>query len=845
MRVWDLIRAMARTGVVAHALLGLHHGAIASSPPGLGRIEMVAPDPARAAGQFGRLPLHFETNAGQADPSARFVARGPGYRVLLGADSALLTLNRPGITDPSIAPRRSSTTVGLHFDGASPGASMSGDTALGGKSHYFTNGDTTPPITDVPHFARVRVAGLYPDIDLVYYGNPQELEFDFVVAPGADPALITLRFDGVGDIDIDPAGDLLLRGEDGTLRQHRPRIYQEVDGTHIVVGGGYALLGERRVGLRVDAYDHTKPLIIDPVLSYSTFLGGKSTDTAVAIAVDSAGNAYIAGSTASGNFPLVNAYDSRLGNGDQDVYVAKLNAAGTALIYSTLVGGTRGLDAASGIAIDAQGNAYVTGSTNNTDFPTSTTAYQKAPASGGGAFAFKLGPTGNTLVYSTYLLNASNTRIAVDAAGSAYVTGQASAGFITSPGAFQSTMRSTTGGAPFALKLNPTGSGIAYSTLVGGSGNDTAKAMALDSAGNVYLAGSTTSADFPLVNPLQSSLGGARDAFVAKLNSTGSALLYSTFLGGTLDDAVNAIAVDPSGFAYLGGETYSSNFPVKDALQPFKAGHFLVNSSAGSGFVAKLAPAGNALEYSTYLGGELCLGYCQLTFFGIPITDRPQYRGDAVFGLAVDAQGHAMATGVVNSYTFPLVDSRLPRKQEDNQNSLFVSKLSRNGAALLYSSLLYTGYGSATETADGIPADIARTIATDAAGNAYVAVQQPPDFPTTAGALQPASNGVDVVAFKLGGGSGVDVSLTTSSNPSIAGSAVTISATLTGATSGVVTFFDRSGAVGSAPVQGGAASLAAALPAGIRMLSAIYSDGAREADSPVLHQVVNPFNGCL
>ena len=799
----------------------------------------------RAVQRFANLPLHFELDMSQTSPGRRFTTRGPGYRMQLDAHSALISLSSSSASTSEAGSHKSGAAVGVHFDGASASATIDGDTMLAGRSHYFTHGDVRHPITDVPHYARVRISDLYPGIDLVYYGNPHQLEFDFVIAPGRDPDVIRLRFDGDADAGIDAQGDLLLQVGDGSLRQRRPRIYQEVGGTHVAVAGAYVVLGERQFGIQVDSYDRSKPLIIDPVLSYSTFLGGKSTDTAVAVAVDSAGNAYIAGSTASGNFPLVNAYDSRLGNGDQDVYVAKLNAAGTGLVYSTLVGGTRGLDAASGVAIDAQGNAYVTGSTNNTDFPVTTTAYQKAPATGGGAFAFKLGPTGNTLVYSTYLLNASNTRIAVDASGSAYVTGQASTGFVTAPGAFQSTMRSSTGSAPFALKLNPAGSGVAYSTFVGGSGNDAAKAMALDSVGNVYLGGSTASADFPLVNPLQSSLGGARDAFVAKLNSTGSALLYSTLLGGVLDDAVNAIAVDPAGHAYIGGETYSSNFPVKDAFQSSKAGYFLVNSSAGSGFVAKLAPAGNALVYSTYLGGELCLGYCQLTIFGIPITDRPQYRGDAVFGIAVDAQGHALATGVVNSYTFPLVDSRLPRKQEDNQNSLFVSKLSRNGSALLYSSLLYTGYGSAAETAEGIPADIARTIATDAGGNAYVAVQQPPDFPTTAGALQPASNGKDVVVFKLGGESGVDVSLTTSSNPSIAGGAVTISATLTGATSGVVTFFDRSGVVGSAPVQGGAASLTATLPAGIRMLSAVYSDGAREADSPVLHQVVNPFNGCL
>ena len=840
------LNTVASMAAIAGALLCLPPPASASTPPlAVSHDAHDAGSRYHAAARFANLPLHFEPNAGHVNPAFPFVARGIGYRMALAATSAEISLLR---TPPSsIAASTSQTAhaaVRVHFDGAMADARIAGDTPLAGRSHYFSDGDAAQAVTDVPHFARVRVTGLYPGIDLVYYGNPRELEFDFVVAPGSDPGIIRLRFEGVDAVHLDETGDLLLQTEAGSIRQHRPRVYQEVDGTHVTVAGRYRVLSDHEVAIDIGAYDHDQPLIIDPVLSYSTFLGGRANDTGAAIAVDAAGNVYIAGSTTSGNFPLVNAYDSRLGNGDQDVYVAKLNAAGTALVYSTLVGGTRGIDAASGIAIDAQGNAYVTGSTNNNDFPTSTTAYQKAPASGGGAFALKLGPSGNTLVYSTYLLNASNTRIAVDNAGSAYVTGQAASGFATSPGAFQSTMRTTLGSAPFALKLNPAGSGIAYSTFVGGSGNDVAKAMALDSAGNVYLGGSTMSSDFPLLNPIQASLGGAKDAFVTKLNSTGSALLYSTLLGGVLDDAVNALAVDQSGYAYIGGETYSSNFPVKDAVQPIKAGHFLVNTSAGSGFIAKLAPAGDALVYSTYLGGELCLSYCQLTFFGIPVTT-PQYRGDAVFGIAVDAQGHALTTGVANSYTFPLIDSRLPRKQLDDQNSIFVSKLSRNGSALLYSSLLYTGFGSSEETADGIPADIARTIATDAAGSAYVSLQQPPDFPTTPGSFQPASNGADVVIFKLGGGSAIDVALATSANPSVAGNTVTLSAVVTGATAGYVTFLDRTSVVGSASVQAGTASLAAVLPVGIRALSAIYSDGARAADSPVLHQVINPLNGCL
>jgi Bacterial Ig-like domain (group 3)/Beta-propeller repeat len=345
------------------------------------------------------------------------------------------------------------------------------------------------------------------------------------------------------------------------------------------------------------------------------------------------------------------------------------------------------------------------------------------------------------------------------------------------------------------------------------------------------------------MNPLQANLGGEKDGFVAKLNATGSALLYATYLGGVLDDSVNAIAIDQTGNAYLGGETYSSNFPVKDAFQPVKAGHFLVNSSLGNGFIAKLMPAGNALAYSSFLGGEVCTSYCQLTIFGVP-APRPQYAGDAVYGIALDGQGHALLTGVANSYSFPLVDSRLPRKQEDNQNSLFVTKVAREGAALLYSSLLYTGFGSTTETDAGIPADIAHAIAADGAGNAYVTLQQPADFPATPGAYQPVSNMSDAVVFKLSSGSAA-LTMGTSTNPSVGGNTVTISASVAGAApAGVVIFFDRTAVIGTAPVLGGAATLSLALPVGIRTLSAVYRDSVSEADSGVVYQVVNPLNIC-
>ncbi|MEP6702437.1 MAG: SBBP repeat-containing protein, partial [Betaproteobacteria bacterium] len=326
---------------------------------------------------YGNLPLHFEPSSAAGGGGEEFIATASGRSFRIARDAVGTELGRTASSLRSIA---------LRFEGASATAAIAGETPLEGRSHYFRGTDSGPPaprVLDVPHFAKVRVAGLYPGIDAVYHAHGRDLEFDLVVAPGADPRRIRMRFDGIDSATFDRSGDLQLRSGDERVRQQRPNIYQEIDGRRVQVIGRYVSLGRHRFGLRLGRFDRTRSLVIDPILSYSTALGGKASDAATAIAVDSAGNAYIAGWTTSSNFPSVNAYDSRLGNGDKDVFVAKLNATGTALLYSTFIGGAKGQDYATGIAIDPQGNAYVTGSTSGNDFPVTANAYRAAPATGG------------------------------------------------------------------------------------------------------------------------------------------------------------------------------------------------------------------------------------------------------------------------------------------------------------------------------------------------------------------------------------------------------------------------------------------------------------------------------
>src|SRR6266568_2476919 len=500
---------------------------------------------ARLSETYGKLPLHFEANRGQTDKDVRFLSRGAGYSLYLTASEAVLVLAKPNADAKGdvratrerrdTPTRAQSVALRMSLVGAARKPVVSGLDEQPGKANYFIGKDRSKWRTNVPTYAKVHYQNVYPGIDLVYYGNQRQLEYDFVVALGADPKKIALRFQGAEKVEIDAQGELVLHTTGGDMHQHKPVIYQEIDGVRRDIDGGYVIKSGKRVGFQIAAYDTSRPLIIDPVvLSYSTFLGGSFEDEGSGIAVDAAGNAYVTGMTASINFPTTPGAFNTTNGQFPEAFVTKLDPAGSTLVYSTYLGGN-GDDRGRGIAVDTLGHAYVTGTTASPDFPTTPGAFQPAFAGpgptpngiGGDAFVTKLDPSGSTLVYSTYLGGGGpdvGSGIAVDADGNAYVTGYTtSPTFPTTVGAFQFIFG---GGADaFVAKLDPTALGalsLVYSTYLGGVGLDEGNGIAVDANGNAYVVGRTgtgmTSNDFPTTaGAFQTTFGGIFDAFVAKI----------------------------------------------------------------------------------------------------------------------------------------------------------------------------------------------------------------------------------------------------------------------------------------------------------------------------------------
>jgi Beta-propeller repeat len=659
-----------------------------------------------ASESYGKLPLHFEENRGQAHDDVRYVSRGSGYVLYLTtAGEAVFVLPRAQegrgsrrTHDPSEA-----AVLRMVIVDGNPTPPASALDSLPGKVNYFIGKDPAKWRTNVPTYARVRYRNVYPGIDLVYYGTRRQLEYDFIVAPGADPDRIILDFQGADRLEIDGHGDLVLHEATGPVRLKKPYAYQDVGGRRQEIAGRYALQGGNRVSFDLGAYDRGRPLIIDPVfLFYSTYLGGERGES---VAVDRLGHAYITGFAGSTDFTTTPGAFQPNAAGDLDVFVTKLNRAGTRMLYSTFIGGS-GTDRSRGIAVDRRGNAYVTGSTSSADFPTTAAAFETTCGSSGScgaAFVIKLNAGGSVLAYSTYLggsAGAGGFALAVDDRGNAYVAGStASSDFPTTPGAFQTTAAGDVD--VFVAKLNPPGSGLVYSTYLGGSGqdNDLGGGIAVDAGGNAYVAGHTKSTDFPTTpgafQPVYG--GGLWDAFVTKLNATGSALVYSTYLGGNGFDQAVAIAVGAKGDAYVTGRTAASNFPVINAFQGASGGDF-------DAFVARLHSSGSRLIFSTYLGGS---------------------SAEEANGIAVGPAGNVVVVGVTNSTNFPTTPGVFQAAHSGgNSQEGFVTKVHASGSSLVYSTYLGgTGY------------EIAFGVAVGPAGNAYVTGETGSrDFPTTQGA---------------------------------------------------------------------------------------------------------------
>ena len=718
------------------------------------------------------LPLSFERNDGQSDARARFVSRGAGYTLFLARDEAVFAFGAKGN-------RTDVLRVGLL--GASPDPQIDGERALAGTANYFIGKDPARWRSKVPTYAQVRYRGVYPGIDLVYYGTRRRgLEYDFVLAAGADPGAIAMRFDGARGLRLDGHGDLIVTLADGgTLVHHAPVAYQERDGRREPVVARSVLTGADRIGFALAAYDRARPVYIDPGLVYATYLGGTSDDYGDAIAVDGDGNAYVTGITDSADFPTTAGAVVPTPPGGGNMFVAKVAADGSGLVYSTYLGGDAldNFEDGRGIAVDGNGSAYVTGEVGQGDFPTTAGAFQTT--FGGGytdAYVVKLSPDGSALEYATFLGggDADETRaIAVDASGAAYVTGDTTSNdlvcrgvalplacctgfktgtcaFPTTVGAFQqSNKAATVGPNAFVTKLTPDGSGLAYSTYLGGSGGDKGVGIAVDATGHAYVTGNSRSADFPITTgalqktkPSQFSIWDT--PFVTKLTADGSGLAYSTYLGGSQPDVAAAIAVDTDGNAHVTGTASSRDFPTTPgAFRPKNLSDDFYNV-----FVAKLNAAGTGLLYSTFLGG----------------TDGTE----SGFGIAIGDEGHAYVTGITNSGDFPTTADALQTSLLSAGQNAFVTKLRVDGGGLVYSTYL-GGNGAG---------DFGYAIAVGTDGAAYVTGRTSGSFPVTAGAAQTSEKGsTDAFVAKVDVPTGIDPTTTTTSVPTT--TTVSVSSTTT------------------------------------------------------------------
>lgn len=746
--------------------------------------------------------MSFERNLGQADPSVKYISRGRGYQVLLTESDVLLRLTagepnlkarispddrRPATTD------QSTSDIRLRFEGAGRAPRIVSREPLPGRSNYFVGNDPSKWIADIPTFSRVEYRGVYPGVDLAFYGTQKALEYDFIAAPGADTGVISVAFDGVEGIEVGDNGDLMLMTGGRTVYQRRPVVYQDIGGERRTVEARYVRKSAKSIGFELGGYDRTRALVIDPVIEYSTFLGGTGDDIGQGIAVDAVGNAYVIGVTSSTDFVTSQSLQNVHGGG-LDVFVTRLSADGSTIQFSTYLGGS-GNDVGNGIALDVTGAIYLTGNTTSTDFITSNPV-QSTNRGASDAFIVKLNPAGTQLLYSTYLGSSGDdvgNGIAVDATGNAVVTGYTSAGDFNTSSPLQPSYRGDFDA--FVTKINPTGTALVYSTYLGGASGDIASSVAIDQAGQAIVTGFTSSTDFNTLNPVQASSKGGLEGFVSKIAADGSALIYSTYFGGSDDDRGNSVAVDALGRAYITGATSSQDLPVVNPIQNQLKG-------VSDVFVAVLGAQGSAVEYSTYLGGAgidsgrgiAVNGAGDMFLTGeTSSTDYPlknplqaaniggvevfvtrikaggaelvysTYLGggrtDSGYGLAIDGGGNAYVTGSTDSLDFNINNA----VSGNNLGGLdgFISRISPDGSQLVYST--YIG---------GSGIDLALNVAIDTVGNAYLTgFTAAADFPVR-NPLQPRnggvgdafvakinSNGTSFVYVTYFGGSGIDQGL--------------------------------------------------------------------------------------
>jgi hypothetical protein len=651
------------------------------------------------------LPISFEENHGQVDSEVRFLAHMGKNSIFFTPSEAVLVLyDNSKENGPTGAVR-------TEWIGANPNPAMSVEKELPGRVNYLTGSDPARWHTNLPTFSRVRYGGIFPGVDAVFYGKDGEIEYDLEAGPGADVHKIRFALTGAESVRLSQNGDLVLQFKNGEARQRRPRVYQAVAGKRHWLSARYVIYPDSTIGYEIAGLDSSKAVVIDPTLSYSTLIGGTSADSVNSVAVDQFGRVYATGVTRSG-FPTKN---PRQGNqlGD-DAFVTKFFATGGGLIYSTYLGGSDS-DVGNAIAIDRFGSVYVAGATSSTDFPVTPGAPVLPPHDQSNGFITKLSPSGSTLVYSLLLGGGDSdeiTALALDSQHRVYVTGITCSTNFPVKNAFQPVTLAQNcangGGDAFVARINATGTALDYSTYLDGTFASLGEGIAVDSTFHAYVTGSTESADFPTTpGAFQRTLkapvipGDPHDthnsnAFVTKFSADGRTLVYSTFLGGTTNDAGAAIAVDASNRAYVTGTAQSKDFPITSgALQKTLRG-------TSDAFITKLQADGKGLIYSTFLGGS---------------------GNDGGRSIAVDSLGRAHVAGNTTSTNFPLLNPI--QAQFGGVQDAFVARLSATGGILFYSTYL-----------GGAKTDSANSVRLDGSGNAYVGGSTAStNFRTTAGAF--------------------------------------------------------------------------------------------------------------
>jgi hypothetical protein len=696
-----------------------------------------------ASASLAVLPLFFEP-ADASNAPASFLARGQNYQFFINATEASIVLRKvkaaagaegaSGLYEARASRQLYTRVARARFLNASPSAAISGENQMPGVVNYLIGNDPAQWRTKVSTYGQVRVRGLYPGIDLLYYGNQQQLEYDFIIAPGADPAAILLRYDGVNRLKIGAAGELVITLGTDEISQPAPQLYQIVAGARHPVGGGYQLQGPRTVRFNIGDYDHTLPLQIDPILTYSTYFGGNFGDEILGVKLDTNGAVYVAGETVSTTFPFAlppGGFTAGFQGGriNGDAFVAKFDSGASNLVYFTYLGGF-GNDGALDLGVDGAGRAYVTGFTDSTNFPVANALFPNLSGKRfkglrvfqTDAFVTELNETGSGLIYSTYLGGGFTDRgigIALDSSGAASITGfTASTNFPVTASAYQKTLAGSND--VFVTKLAPGGAALLYSTYLGGTNLDEGLGIAVDPGGLIYITGYTASTNFPLsTNALQTQLNQSTnatkdfkkkrvplDAFVARLDPSASgpaSLLYSTLLGGTNNDSGFRIALDSQTNVYVAGNSSSLDFLNTNHLVVFPIGtnkNYRLNSDA---FLTKFSfnSGGASVEYSALFGG---------------------WTNDTAWGLAVAPSGEVFLTGITTSTNFPVTNVSGPflRATNSGKADVFVMALNTNASQLLYSAFL-GGKGN----------DYGYAIAVDPFGTAYVAGQTlSTNFPT-------------------------------------------------------------------------------------------------------------------